>query len=142
MDTLLRSHRIASKSFGYFWGLDGVQDRDQTTGSFVLGGYDKSKTIGDGFTNSYSSKSTCSTGMIVTIRDIILNFRNGTDTSLFPTKNEGNALLACIVPQSPVVMSMPREDYFNTLLASIVNVEAGRSVGIDWWNVVLDPENL
>ncbi|EHK22950.1 uncharacterized protein TRIVIDRAFT_230713 [Trichoderma virens Gv29-8] len=138
IDACRKAGTIASDSIGFFWGLDGVLDKDQSKGSFVLGGYDRAKTFGDGYTLPLSDRSDCPTGMIVSIADIVLNFVNGTDTSLFPD-SKGTILTACLIPERPMLMDMPRTPYFDNLLDAIGNEEFGRSTGVDWWNVILNP---
>ncbi|OAA66033.1 Peptidase aspartic [Cordyceps fumosorosea ARSEF 2679] len=141
LGTLYQTGKIASRSFGYFWGLDGTSSRDQLDGSFVVGGYDKAKTIGTPYTGAISVKGNCPTGMIVTIRDIVLNFRNGTDKSIFPSDNGGTALLACVYPELPSLMDMPRTPYFSNLLAATGLLEGKRSTGIHWWNVLVSAKS-
>lgn len=137
LNTLYQAGKIASRSFGYFWGLDGASARDQMDGSFVVGGYDRAKTIGSPYTGTISSQPNCPSGLLVTIRDIVLNFRNGTDQSIFPSDNGGTALLACVYPELPVLMDMPRTPQFSNLLASTGMIEFSRSRGIQWWNVIV-----
>ncbi|KND87021.1 hypothetical protein TOPH_08366 [Tolypocladium ophioglossoides CBS 100239] len=136
-----KARRIASDAFGFYWGLDGVGDTDQMGGSFVFGGYDKAKTYGDGHTQLLSATQACATRMVVSIKDIVLNFANGTDASIFPKDNGGTLLAACIVPERPCLMDMPLTPYFQNLLDAIKNEEWSRSVGVDFWNVVLNPNN-
>ncbi|KAM0556101.1 hypothetical protein ACHAPJ_006090 [Fusarium lateritium] len=137
MEALKNAGRIASKSFGYWWGLDGVGEKDQKGGSFVLGGYDRAKAYGDGVTTQLSHSDSCATGMVVSISDILLNFENGTDSSIFEQRNGGTSLQACILPDLPMVMDMPWDPYFYNLVTAIQNGEDARSMGIDFWNVIL-----
>ncbi len=139
MDACRKAGSIASDSVGFYWGLDGVLDRDQIKGSFVLGGYDKAKTYGNGRTQQLSDRRDCPTKMIVSIKDIVLNFSNGTDASIFPKDNGGTLLSACIIPERPSLMDMPRTPYFDKLLDVIGNEEWSRTTGVDWWSVVLNP---
>lgn len=139
IDACRKAGRIASDSLGFYWGLDGVLDRDQMKGSFVLGGYDKAKTYGNGRTQPLSDRPDCPTRMAVSIKDIVLNFSNGTDASIFPKDNGGTLLSACVIPERPSLMDMPRKPYFQNLLDAIGNEEWGRTAGVDWWNVVLNP---
>ncbi|POR32113.1 Uncharacterized protein TPAR_07685 [Tolypocladium paradoxum] len=139
MDACRKAGRIASDSSGFYWGLDGVLDSDQMKGSLVLGGYDKAKTYGNGRTLQLSDRRDCPTRMTVSINDIVLNFANGTDASVFPKDNGGTFLLACIIPERPSLMDMPRTPHFQNLLDAIGNEEWSRTVGVDWWNVVLNP---
>ncbi|KAM3500637.1 hypothetical protein MY10362_006239 [Beauveria mimosiformis] len=141
LDTLYQTGKIASRSFGYFWGLDGTSSRDRLDGSFVIGGYDKAKTVGTAYTGTISVKGNCPTGIIVTIRDIVLNFRNGTEKSIFPSDNGGTALLACVHPELPSLMDMPRTPHFSNLLAATGLIEGKRSTGIHWWNVLVDAKS-
>ncbi|KAL7954537.1 aspartic peptidase domain-containing protein [Trichoderma compactum] len=138
IDACRKAGSIASDSVGFYWGLDGVLDKDQTKGSFVLGGYDRAKTFGDGYTIPLSDDPDCPTGMVVSIANIVLNFVNGTDFSLFPD-SKGTILTACLIPERPTLMDMPRTPYFDSLLEAVGNEEFGRSTGIDWWNVILNP---
>ncbi|KZZ87559.1 Peptidase aspartic [Moelleriella libera RCEF 2490] len=136
------SGRIAPDSLGFYWGLDGVLDKDQTRGFFVLGAYNKAKTYGDGRTRPLSDDRTdCPTEMIVIIKDIVLNFANGTDTSLRSNENGGTLLEACIIPENPSSMNLPYNPYSKTLLSAISNGEWLRdgTVGIDYWNIILNP---
>lgn len=142
LERLYQSRKIASRSWGYFWGLDGTSSKYQMDGSFVLGGYDKAKTIGNGYTGTISdNRDNCPSGILVTIRDILLNYQNGTDASIFGSSNGGDALVACVTPDLPVMMEMPRDPQFNNLLTQIENDEGGRSTGIDWWNIRLSYPN-
>ncbi|PNY21908.1 Uncharacterized protein TCAP_07190 [Tolypocladium capitatum] len=131
---------IASDAFGFYWGLDGAGDEDQTGGSFVLGGYDEAKTSGDGRTQPLSDTQGCASRMTVSIQDIVLNFANGTEFSIFPKASGSTHLSACILPERPTVMSMPRTPYFQNLLDAIGNEEWGRSLGVDYENVILNPK--
>ncbi|KAL6857415.1 hypothetical protein ACO1O0_004850 [Amphichorda felina] len=138
LQALVDGGHIASKSWGFYWGLDGRGSREQSEGSFVLGGYDKAKTYGDGYTEDLEPSEGCPTGMQVVIRDMTLNFANGTDTSIFPGNSGGQGLIACIDPAVPVLMDLPLEPYFlNWQFATGWALENGRSTGIDYWNVLL-----
>ncbi|KAF4466355.1 Peptidase aspartic [Fusarium albosuccineum] len=140
MEALKNAGRISSKSYAFWWGLDGTIDKEQKGGSFVLGGYDKAKVYGDGLTTQLSSSDKCATGMVISISDIVLNFKNGTDVSIFEQDNGGTTLQACITPDVPNVFAMPYDPYFINMGNAIDNYEFSRSVGIDFWNVVLDPD--
>lgn len=137
ISSLKNAKRIMSRAVGIHWGLDGVTSKDQSLGSFVLGGYDKAKTYGDGLTQLLTDKEECASKIVISIQDIVLNFRNGTDVSLFPSTSGGTALQACLLPERPVLMDMPRNPYFNNLEDATGNLEASRSYGIDFWNVIL-----
>ncbi|CAM1508966.1 Fc.00g027050.m01.CDS01 [Cosmosporella sp. VM-42] len=139
MSSLVNAGRISARAFGFWYGLEGVLDRDQAQGSFVLGGYDKAKTYGDGLPLTFTVDKDCPTGMVVNIQDILLNFRNGTDSSIFPSGG-GTVLKACLDPERPVLMEMPKDPYFNTLIDAIDNEEVMRTPGLDYQNIVLNPK--
>ncbi|RSL67029.1 hypothetical protein CEP53_003187 [Fusarium sp. AF-6] len=142
LSALKNSGRIASRSVGYYWGLDSVGSKDDTPGSMVFGGYDRAKTFGDGdemdFTLGHDS---CRTNMMISISGLTLNFRNGTDLSLFASSNQEKPLRACVVPQNPYIMSLNKEPYFDNLLDAIGSKYMGSSKlqGVDYQSSLLDP---
>lgn len=75
--------------------------------------------------------------MVVTIRDIELNFPNGTDASLF-TGSEAESITACIKPSLPALMDLPLDPYFAEFLSltnrSLVVFQTDRSTGLNFWN--------
>ncbi|ODA76488.1 hypothetical protein RJ55_07758 [Drechmeria coniospora] len=132
LDACRKAGLVASDSIGFSWGLDGVGESDRTSGSFVLGGYDKAKTIGNGRTGRLSHPVECPTRMMVSILDVVVNFPNGTDASVFPTS--GGTLRACIIPERPIVMELPADPYFGNLLRAIEN----EVTGLDSGNAILN----
>jgi hypothetical protein len=110
LNALKTSGQIASRS----WSRTGATTSTQLNGSFVFVGYDRAKVSGANYTRSLSSsKSSCSTSMLVTITDIVLYFPNGTGASLFDGA-QSVAMAACIVPDYPVLMTMPLDSYFSS----------------------------
>lgn len=107
-------------------------------GNFVFGGYDRAKVSGANFTQGliYSNPA-CSTGMLVTITDISLNWNNGTTTSLFDG-TQSDAMSACIVPDYPVLMTIPYEPYFGRFTDYTANAVSsfGRSFGINFYGML------
>ena len=84
LNALKSSGRIASRSWGMFWGRTGGTSTTKLDGNFVFGGYDRAKVQGKNYTKALNEqKSSCSTQLTVTITDMVLNFPNGTDASLF-----------------------------------------------------------
>lgn len=129
--TLLRALRsagqIASHSWSMFWGIDG--NVEQMDGIFVLGGYDKAKVQGTGYTEEVVYSSTCATGMVLSITDLTLNFANGTDSSIFPA-SASTALQVCLEPDYPALMTIPLDPYFQNF-ETLTNVTlSSRSLGI------------
>lgn len=138
LNTLKSTGKIAARVFGIFWGRTGATSRTQLDGSMVFGGYDRAKVTGPAYTQfMVSDRSMCSTGMLVTITDLVLNFANGTNASLFPTSRT-SSISACLVPDYPVLMTMPTEPYFDNLRIHTGANIGGRSFGIDFYSVRYD----
>ncbi|KAI1204968.1 acid protease [Annulohypoxylon truncatum] len=136
LNTLRESGKIASRTWSFFWGRSSGPSASQTDGSLVLGGYDRAKvSSGERYVEMLQdSTSPCSTQMIVTITDMVLNFPNGTDVSIFP-ESLSTALTACIVPDYPVLMTLPSDpfmDNFFQLTDAAQNHE--RSFGINYYS--------
>ncbi|KAJ4328375.1 hypothetical protein N0V84_001246 [Fusarium piperis] len=143
LSALRNAGRIASRSVGYYWGMDSVGSKDDTSGSLVFGGYDRAKTYGDGHEMDFTlGRDSCRSKMMISISGLSLNFRNGTDVSLFASSNQEKPLRACIVPQNPYLMSLNQEPYFDNLLGAIGNkfVNASTMQGVDYQSTLLDPE--
>ncbi|KAF4974460.1 hypothetical protein FZEAL_8631 [Fusarium zealandicum] len=140
LTSLKNAGRIASRSWSFWWGLDGINSKDQKGGSFVLGGYDRAKAYGDGLTTSLSNRDRCGTGMVLNIQDMVLNFKNGTDYSIFPQENGGTVLQGCISPDTPAVMAVPYDPYwenFGNAIDSLYSNNDQRTFGIDFFNLIL-----
>ncbi len=130
LSTLKSAGKIASRSWSMFWGLDGVAQSSQMDGVFVFGGYDKAKLKGTGFTQPLDlSQTTCSSGIVVSITDMVLNFPNGTDASLF-SGPKTQAILSCIVPDYPVLMTLPLDPYFDRFQVLTNTTLSDRSTGL------------
>ncbi|KAI0835924.1 acid protease [Hypoxylon sp. FL0890] len=135
LNELQESGKIASRSWSFFWGRNGGSSTSQIDGSFVFGGYDRAKlSSGERFVEKLqNSTSPCSTQMMVTITDMVLNFPNGTDVSIFP-ESLSTALAACIVPDFPVLMTIPSDPFVNNFFE--LTDAAGdheRSFGINFY---------
>ncbi|KAH8909281.1 acid protease [Coniochaeta sp. PMI_546] len=138
LNMLKSTGRIASRVFGIFWGRTGATSRTQLDGSMVFGGYDRAKVIGQPYTQfMIDDRSVCSTGMAVTITDLVLNFANGSNVSLFPGAKT-SSIAACLVPDYPVLMTMPLDPYFNNIRIHTGASMSGRSFGIDFFSVRYD----
>jgi hypothetical protein len=129
--TMLKSTgKIASRAWSMFWGRNGALASAQLNGIFVLGGYDKAKTQGRPYALPLAdSTAKCPTRMMVTISDMILNFSNGTNASLFP-RAASNAIQACIVPDYPVLMTLPLNPYFSRFETLTNQSLQDRSLGL------------
>ncbi|KAF4554766.1 Hypothetical protein D9617_3g018340 [Elsinoe fawcettii] len=133
--SLRKTERITSRSYGIFNGLTGVTSASQMDGSLVLGGYDRAKTSGRNITGSLGDVAVCRSQMIVTVTGMSLNWPNRTDTSVFA--REGDAFRACLIPDYPLVMSLPGE-VFQRVNANFDSSFVGRSTGINFWGVAYD----
>jgi hypothetical protein len=136
LNALKSSGQIASRSWSMFWGRTGATSNTQLDGNFVFGGYDRAKVSGANYTRSLSNANpNCGTAMLVTITDIILNFPNGTDASLFDGV-QSEAMPACIVPSYPVLMTVPLDPYFSTF-ESLTNASiTDRSFGVYYYGML------
>jgi hypothetical protein len=134
---LLSTKQITSRSVSMFWGLQGPNKRSQLDGGFVIGGYDQAKVTGPNYTAPLTKDDdSCDTKMVVTITDLVLNFANGTDASLFNgTRN--TVLKACVDPSYPVLMTLPLS-YFKVFQNFTGQAENGfnRTFGLPFYSMV------
>ncbi|EED14742.1 aspartic-type endopeptidase, putative [Talaromyces stipitatus ATCC 10500] len=136
LNALYEIGHIASRSWAMYWGQAGATSSAQQDGSFVFGGFDQAKTSGPNYTAKLDfSRSSCSTGMLVTITDMVLNFANGTDASLFGGV-ESAAMTACIVPDYPVLLTLPYSPYFSTFQTFTGTAITARSFGIYYYGML------
>ncbi|KAF2450959.1 acid protease [Karstenula rhodostoma CBS 690.94] len=144
---LVTAGDIGTKAYSIFWGLVGGPAEKQTRGSLILGGLDKSLIAdqNDNFTASLFRSSSCGSGMVVTISDILLNWPNGTDTSIF-MGSQSAAIQACISPSFAGLMSLPLSYYNNfwSLAGGIPpdNKSEARSFGINYFTMLFDPNDV
>ncbi|KAL4773751.1 acid protease [Aspergillus nidulans var. acristatus] len=138
LNTLYSAGRIASRSWAMWWGRTGASMTTQQDGSFVFGGYDRAKTTGANYTDKLNyANSKCPTGMLVTISDMVLNFANGTSASLF-NDIQSSAMSACIVPDYPVLMTIPREPWFEVFETLTGQTISDRSFGIYYYGMLYE----
>lgn len=145
LHALKTSGQIASRTWSMFWGRTGGTIQTQLDGGFVFGGYDRAKVSGRNYTQALSTiRPGCASNMLVTISDLILNFPNGTETSLFQGAQQA-ALTACISPDYPTLLGIPYDPYFTTF-ESLTNADglaegpAGqyRSFGLYYYGMLYD----
>jgi hypothetical protein len=147
LQALVSAGDIGTKAYSIFWGLVGGPAEKQTRGSLVLGGLDKSLIAdqNDNFTASLHYASRCGTGMVVTISDILLNWPNGTDMSIF-MGSQSAAIQACISPSFAGLMSLPLSYYnsFSSLAGGTPpdDKSEARSLGINYFTMLFDPNNV
>lgn len=113
----------------------GGADDSQMDGSLVLGGYDSAKVSGANYTQNLQFSNTCSSGMSSVLTDITLNFRNGTNQSLFAGVKSA-AVNTCLDPDFPALMTIPLSPYFDNF-ESYTNATFRRSYGINYYVIAL-----
>lgn len=143
LNVLKNSGKIASRTYSLFWGQTGRDSDAQLDGSIVFGGYDRAKVGGSKFTTGRSPDPSCPSGLLVTMRDITLNFPNGTDMSIFDG-SKSTAITACINPTLPVFMRIPLKPYVETFLkissdGAMDIYKMNRATGMNWWNLRYPP---
>jgi hypothetical protein len=137
LNTLKAAGKIASRSWSMFYGRIGGTSSTQLDGNFVFGGYDRAKVTGQNYTSylTNSQTTTCTTRMIVSITDLVLNFPNGTDYSLMGGV-AANAIQACLVPDYPVLMTLPLEPYFYDFQLATSEDLSDRSFGLYYYGIL------
>lgn len=150
VDALYAKGAIGSKSWGLSMGWQGTDPLHQADGSLVLGGYDVARTNGTNSTYPISgdtARGDCPGGLVVTIRDIVLNQKNGSSPSILPS-SAGSVLQACIDPAFSV-LQLP-SDIFESFLNKIYSpAVAGtysdgraRSTGVNFWGMLFPLEDV
>ncbi|KAI3395352.1 hypothetical protein diail_1408 [Diaporthe ilicicola] len=138
LSVLLASNAIASRTWSWFWGLNGPSPSTQLDGNLVLGGYDKAKVRGTGYSQALSTATDrCASGMLVTLADIRLNFVNGTTASIFPS-DASAALAACLDPAYPTLMTVPLYPYWTNFETLTNSSATGRSTGLNFFDMRYD----
>ncbi|KAG9513304.1 hypothetical protein KCV07_g8883, partial [Aureobasidium melanogenum] len=134
LSTLKEAGIIASRSWSVYWGNSGAPDT-QKNGTFVLGGYDSTKVTGQNYSFPLTYDSSCPSGLVVLIAGLSLIFPNGTTANLF--QSAASSLRACIEPDYPVLITLPRDPYYDNLqlAAGIPDYSDYRSPGINYEGV-------
>ncbi|KAF2163902.1 hypothetical protein M409DRAFT_25679 [Zasmidium cellare ATCC 36951] len=105
LNALKRMDAITSRAYSWWWGVQGATT--QTDGQIVFGGYDSGRIQGTNYTRPMSTPTypDCNSGMMVTISDLVLTFPNSTKYSLLSP----NQMTACILPDYPLILTMPSD---------------------------------
>jgi hypothetical protein len=105
LNALVAANQIPSRVWSFFWGRTWTRNTDMD-GSVVLDGYDEQKVFLDNLTQplDYYGENGCWTGMMVTVADIKVNFRDGNERSVMP---QNVKVSSCIVPQLQLVWEGP-----------------------------------
>ena len=136
LEKLKSTGSIGSRSWSFFWGQSNPSTT-QLDGSLIFGGYDRAKVAGQKYTFPLTkSNPDCQSELVVTVSDLVLNFSNGTDASLFPL-SKSSAISMCITPSLPALMRLPFDPYVDALLdlTKASPTSLGRSLGMYFWNL-------
>lgn len=141
LNALLEAGKIGSRVWSIFWGRMWINNA--INGSVVLGGYDEEKVIGNNYTaaldySDFQGTSGCWTGMKITVRDIKVNFWDGSEESILPSNT---VLPCCIVPQRQLLLEAPGAIMDNFGKATGTN-STGTSYGLHWSAALYDSKNV
>lgn len=138
LNTLFSNSTISSRTYGWWHGWTGAESSQQMDGSLTLGGYDAAKISGSNITLPFTENNwDCLSGLGVTITDIKMNLRNGSDITVLGA-SRGSAMKACLAP-SYEVMSLS-EDIWNAFVnvSEVSPAEDERSRGINFWGMLIE----
>lgn len=124
LNALVSTKAIASRTWGYSQGWTVAEAEHQVDGSLVLGGYDAAKTKGNNLSVPFSNDPHCVSKLVVTITDIKVNLRNGSNPSLLGS-SAGTALRGCISPDYPLISLS--EDIWHSFVSIAGDKEMGRA---------------
>ena len=106
----------------------------QMDGSLVLGGYDAAKVTGNNITIPFSYDQNCPSHLLVTISDIKMNLKNGSNPSIIGTSAD-SAFKACIQPDYPVItLNM---SIWRSFLGVSDAIPIDRSLGINFFGMTI-----
>ncbi|KAL9018876.1 MAG: hypothetical protein Q9185_003847 [Variospora sp. 1 TL-2023] len=138
---LYSAKAIASKTWSLALGWQGADSSHQTDGTLVLGGYDLAQADGSNSTWPFSKGTPCTSQLVVTISDIVLNFKNGTSAGILPP-SAGTAIRACVTPEVPW-LTMPDETFSNMLyLSGYAGSTPNRTKGINYNGMVFQADEI
>lgn len=138
LSTLYSTGSIISRSWSYFQGWTGAESQYQMDGSLVLGGYDAAKVGGKNISVPIVSDPHCLSGLLITVTDIKMNLRNGSNISILGS-SRGSAMRACIAPDYPLV-SLPIGIWDSFVETSGVT-PIGRTYGIHFGSELISRDN-
>lgn len=134
LSTLYNAKTIASQVWSFWWGLYGTEAIHQMDGSLILGGYDAAKTIGEPFVQDLNRDSTCVTGVVVSVTDIVMNQPNGTTNSIIGS-SRGSGKSMCIEPTYGLLAMT--QDIWQTFVDNAGGTNVGpSSTGINTYGLV------
>ena len=135
LNRLFSNGSIASRTYSYWHGWTGTEASQQVDGLLTFGGYDAAKVSGNNITLPFSNDINCS-GYVVTINDIQMNLKNGSNISIIGA-SAGSALQACINPTYEA-MSLS-EDIWNRFVnvSEVTPAPDERALGVNMWAMLI-----
>ena len=134
MNFLLAAKALGSSTWGYNHGWTGSETGYQADGSLVLGGYDQAKIAGNNVTLPMAPNDQ----LLISVSDMVLNFKNGTNTSLLGP-SRGSSFKALVHPriESITLSNDIWQNFLNfTGSKETAPYETGRSTGpTSYWSM-------
>lgn len=140
LNALKNGGHIGARIWSMFWGLTGATSSTKMDGNFILGGYDAAKVSGKAYNYSIDSGDGASCEYMVTIQDMLLNFPNGSASSLFDGV-QSQLLQACIDTSFPTLITLPYEPYFANFEKMSGMTCANRSFGVNYYGIICDADD-
>lgn len=141
LSALTSTGAIASRSWGFWEGWTGANSSTQLDGSLVLGGYDAAKVTGGNLTLPISTQGpTCTSGLVITVIDVVMNLRSGANKSIIGP-SAGSAFQACVIVDYPL-MSMS-SDIWDSFITTSKSTPMGRSAagGFNFRGMLISTED-
>lgn len=115
---------IASISYSWYYGRNSASSAETTDGQIVFGGRDTAKSTGPAVTGKLQKPShDCPSGIYVDIKDMVVQFPNGTSTSMI----QPFTLNACVHFENHLVITLPDSPYYDTFEALTGTKKLGKS---------------
>lgn len=138
LHTLKDAGKIGSRSYSVYQGREGS---DKAQGSLLLGGVDQALIgLSKSYTRDLIYEGNCNSGIKVTFNNIVLNFPNGTDASLFTDASKG--MQACLKPSFPGLMTMPEDEWKRFQELTSVPDDVDRAYDINYRSILAEAGSL
>lgn len=140
LNALKNGGHIGARVWSMFWGLAGATASTKMDGSFIFGGYDAAKVSGKPYNYSIGSDDDSDCDYMVTIQDMLLDFPNGTSSSIFGGV-QSQLLKACIDTSFPTLMTLPYDPYFANFENMSGMACSNRSLGVNYYGIICDADD-
>lgn len=137
LNELAATGQLPSNVWSIYDGWTGATSQNQSDGTFVFGGYDAAKTTGENTTFKFRKDPTSShdAGWAVTIKDMQLQFTNGSRSSLF-APDEVSACIFHVTPSYPYISI--GDQIWSNFLDMSGSTQVSRSYSpLSWWQEVI-----